>query len=76
MKKIILLVLLMSFILVGCMPNAEDGESNAVESDRFLITVEASAHGSVFYVIKDKETDVEYLYVDGSYSGTITELKR
>lgn len=72
MKKVILLFTL-AFLFVGC-TNEPIKEDIINDNCRFQCVYWQSC--GCYKVIVDKETGVEYLYVDGVYGGGLTRLEK
>lgn len=71
MKKLIavFLTIVFAFGLVGC--GAKEGEEAHVFplDDRFYIVVDTNDSHGVSYLIVDRETRVQYLFIDSGYQG-------
>lgn len=72
MKKILalLLVIILCIGLVGCGTKFQDPDYNATITNSKYFKAEIVEHTNTGYVIRDIETNVLYIIIDG-YSGTM-----
>ena len=68
---LLLLVTLLVTVCTGCGVKPAEAE----EPDRFTFEDAGYGRDLYAYVITDNETGVQYLFVDGSYCGSMTVLQ-
>lgn len=70
--KRILFIILLALILTGC----KTKNSKKQDAGRFEMVYREQLGLGCVRIIRDNETGVEYMFVEGNYSGGVTQLKQ